>query len=385
MACPMENTSLNAGQVSINGIHMIKTSVYNLAIGMHVSKLDRDWLSTSFFRHSFRINNETQLKRLKAECLFVFIDKDKCKKEILSPIKQTATESIKSAGIKVNQTKKILVKFFSQLNKGVKLDARLLISSVNSLSNDVFNNTTTYLYLTKLKEKDHSLSEKSMNVFIFYLAFAKYLGVKKTALCEIGTAAILHDIGMISAPEELFQSAFINKDERKFIQNHTNVGVEILTKENVFSNLTLKIIKHHHENVDGSGYPNGLIGRDISVYARMLNIICMYEALTRDRIYKKSISPIEAVNTLVRNINTKLDIRLTIKFVEMLGLYPLGSTVTLKNGHLVQIISFDDKAGFCVIPYEKATKKINSSQAILVQSEEVDKIVGINSCFSEVS
>jgi hypothetical protein len=58
----------------------------------------------------------------------VFIDKDKCKKEILSPIKQTETESIKSAEIKVNQTKKILVKFFSQLNKGVKLDSKLLIS-----------------------------------------------------------------------------------------------------------------------------------------------------------------------------------------------------------------------------------------------------------------
>ncbi len=76
---------------------------------------------------------------------------------------------------------------------------------------------------------------------------------------------------------------------------------------------------------------------------------------------------------------------MTLKFVEMLGLYPLGSTVALKNGHLVQIISFDDKAGFCVMPYEKATTKINSLKAILVQSEEVDKIVAINSCFSEVS
>ena len=385
MACPIENTSLNAGQVSINGIHMIKTSVYNLAIGMHVSKLDRDWLSTSFFRHSFRINNETQLKRLKAECLFVFIDNDKCKKEIVSPIKQTTTESIKSAGIKVKQTKKILVKFFSQLNKDIKLDAKLLISCVNELSNDVFNNTKTYLYLTKLKEKDPSLSEKSMNVFIFYLAFAKHLGVRKTVLFEIGTAAILHDIGMLSAPEELFQSASINKDERNFIQNHTNVGVKMLAKEKIFSNLTLKTIKHHHENIDGSGYPNGLSGREISIYARMLNITCMYEALTRERIYKKAISPFEAVNTLVHNINTKLDIRLTLKFVEMLGLYPLGSTVALKNGHLVQIISFDDKAGFCVMPYEKATTKINSLKAILVQSEEVDKIVAINSYFSEVS
>ncbi|WP_198555717.1 HD-GYP domain-containing protein [Colwellia sp. 75C3] len=362
---------------------MIKTSVYNLAIGMHVSKLDRDWLSTSFFRHSFLINNETQLKRLRAECLFVFIDNDKCKTKLLSPIQPTPTESIQSAGIKVKQTKKLLIKFFSQLKQGVKVDTKLLISSINTLSRDVFNDTTTYLYLVKLKEKDDSLSEKSMNVFIFYLAFAKHIGVKKTVLLEIGTAAILHDIGMISAPEELFKSAFLNKDERKFITNHTNVGIEILAHEKIFSNLTIKIIKSHHENVDGSGYPDGLSGRDISVYARMLNITCMYEALTRDRIYRKAISPIEAVNTLVRNINTKLDARLTLKFVEMLGLYPIGSTVYLNNGHLVQIISFNDKAGFCVIPYETATTK--SLKAILVQAEDIDKIAGINSCFTEVS
>jgi len=173
-----------------------------------------------------------------------------------------------------------------------------LISFVNELSNDVFNNTKKYLYLTKLKEKDPLLSEKSMNIFIFYLAFAKYLGVKKTVLFEIGTAVILHDIVILSAPEELFQPASINKDERKFIQNHTNVGVKILAKEKVFSNLTLKTIKHYHKNIGGSGYPNGLSGRENSIYVRMLNITCMYEALTRERIYKKAISPFEAVNTL---------------------------------------------------------------------------------------
>lgn len=363
---------------------MIKTSVYNLTIGMHVSKLDRVWLSTSFFRHSFLIKNDNQLKRLKAECEFVFIDPDKSKNTLLSPIeKTTAAEAIKSATIEVSKTQKLLVKFFTQLQQGVNLDTKSLISSISTLTNNVFNNTETYLYLAKLKEKDNSLSEKSIKVFIFYLAFAKHIGIKKDKLFEIGTAAILHDIGMLSAPEELLRSAFINKDERKYIQNHTNVGVEILSKENVFSKLTLRTIKHHHENIDGSGYPDGIKGRDISLYSRMLNIICMYEAITRDRVYKKAVFPIEAVRTLVCNVDSKIDTRLTFKFIEMLGVYPLGSIVSLNNGELVQIISFDNNKGFTALACEAINKKQQIDKPLTIHSRDVHQIVNVNSCFVE--
>jgi HD-GYP domain-containing protein (c-di-GMP phosphodiesterase class II) len=267
---------------------MIKTSVYNLAIGMHVSKLDRVWMSISFFRRSFFIKNENQLKRLEAECEFVFFDPDKSKNTLLSPIdKTTTTKAIESASIEVSKTKNLLIKFFAKLQQGINLDTKSLILSISSLTNNVFNNTETYLYLAKLKEKDNSLSEKSIKVFIFYLAFAKHIGIKKDKLFEIGTAAILHDIGMLSVPEEFLISAFINKDERKYIQNHTNVGVEILSKENVFSKLTLRTIKHHNENLDGSGYTDGLKGRDISLYARMLNIICMKRL--RENVFIKKV------------------------------------------------------------------------------------------------
>lgn len=364
---------------------MIKTSVYNLAIGMHVSKLDRVWMSTSFFRRSFLIKNENQLKRLKAECEFVFIDPDKSKNTLLSPIeKTTTTEAIESASIEVSKTKNLLIKFFAQLQQGVNLDTKSLIPSISSLTNDVFNNTETYLYLAKLKEKDNSLSEKSIKVFIFYLAFAKHIGIKKDKLFEIGTAAILHDIGMLSVPEGLLRSAFINKDERKYIQNHTNVGVEILSKENVFSKLTLRTIKHHHENIDGAGYPDGLKGRDISLYARMLNIICMYEAITRDRVYKKGIFPIEAVRTLVCNVNSKIDTRLTFKFIEMLGVYPLGSIVSIKeSGELVQIISFDNNKVFRAMPSEAINKKQQFDKLLTIHSCDVHQMINVNSCFVE--
>ncbi len=287
---------------------MIKTSVYNLAIGMHVCKLDRNWLSTSFFRHSFLIKNQHELKRLKAECEFVFIDPNKSHTaENIDKSTSIEADSMESATNEINNIKKSLVKFFRQLMQGLYLDTKSLIPSIGALTNKVFNATETYLYISMLKDKDDSLVEKSIRVFILFLVFAKHIGVKKSQLLDIATAAILHDIGMISAPKSLLESAFISKGERKHIENHTIVGVEILSKENTFSELTLKTIKHHHENVDGSGYPNGLEGRDINLYSRMLNITCMFEALTRDRVYKKAVPPIEAARILTCNINSKLD------------------------------------------------------------------------------
>lgn len=211
------------------------------------------------------------------------------------------------------------------------------------------------------------------------MAFAKHIGVKKNQLLDIATAAILHDIGMLSAPKELLESAFISKGERKYIENHTKIGVEILSKENVFSKLTLQTIKHHHENVDGSGYPSGLKGRDIGLYPRMLNITCMYEALTRDRVYKKAISPIEAVKVLACNINSKLDSRLTLKFIETLGVYPSGSVVSLKNGEMFKVLSFDNKNGYSVASNESVKENEQTPIPIVIHSDDVKQLICVNS------
>jgi len=359
---------------------MIKTSVYNLAIGMHVSKLDRNWLSTSFFRHSFLIENQRQLKRLKEECEFVFIDLDK---SVVDASRKQATvrqaESIKSATKEINSIKKSLVDIFRQIQQSSYIDTKLLIPTIGPLINKVFSETNTYLYVIRLKKKDDSLAEKSIRVFILFLAFAKHIGVKKSLLLDIGLAAILHDIGMLCAPKELLKSAFISKGERKFIESHTKVGVEILSKENVFSDLTLKIIKHHHENVDGSGYPNGIKGRDIDLYSRMLNITCMYEALTRDRIYRKGISPIEAVKILTLNTDSKLDKRLTLKFIEAIGIYPLGSVIALSNGATFKVLSFDKKNGYSVVSKESIKENERAPTPKTIQSSDVKQLICVNS------
>jgi len=356
---------------------MIKTSVYNLAIGMHVSKLDRSWLSTSFFRHSFKIQTQKQLSRLKAECEFVFVDPDKStvSKSIEQPSK---AEAIKEASKEVDKAKKLLVNHFRKIQKGVNLNMKILIPLIGSLTNKVFDEAEVYLYITMLREKDNSLAEKSIRVFIFFLAFAKHIGVKKSLLLDISTAAILHDIGMLAAPTELLRSAFISKNERKYIESHTQIGVELLSKEKVFSDLTLSTIQHHHENVDGSGYPDGLKDRDIGLYSRMLNITCMYEALTRDRVYRKAVSPIEAAKILTFNADSKLDKRLTFKFIEALGVYPLGAVVALKNGEMYTILSFEQSSSYRVVANESLGSDEITSVPIFIKAKQVVQLISVN-------
>lgn len=379
LACLLEYECVVSEQVRINGINMIKTSVHNLVIGMHVAKLDQPWLSTSFFRHSFLISDQKQLDRLKAECEFVYIDPEKSVVEAGVEQKATTTaDSIKIAAKEIDNIKKSLVAVFGQIQKGSHLNTKLLIPTIGSLTNKILNETDTYLYIAKLKEKDNTLAEKSIKVFILFLAFAKHIGIKKDQLVDIGLAAILHDIGMLTVPKSVLNSAFLNKEERQYIENHTKVGVDILSQESDFSELTLKIISHHHENINGSGYPKGLKGRDISVYGRMLNITCMYEALTRDRAYKKAVSPIEAVTCLIRNIDTKIDSRLTLKFIEALGVYPPGSVISLNNGNRVQVKSVDAKRGYKVVPFEPVDKNEHDYTPVMIQLSDIKQLIYVN-------
>ncbi|WP_206482944.1 HD-GYP domain-containing protein [Thalassotalea sp. G2M2-11] len=350
---------------------MIKTSVYNLTVGMYVAKLDRNWLDTSFFRHSFLIKDQKLLERLKTECDFVFIDP--AKSVSTTNIKQqNQIDAINAAKLERNKAKKILVQFFDKIQRGDRIDSHFLINFIGTFTNKILCETESYLYLNMLEEKDNSLAEKSIRVFVFFLVFAKHIGVKKTQLLDIAIAAMLHDVGMLSAPKELLNSAFISKNERKYIENHTKIGVDILKKENTFSELILNTIKHHHENIDGSGYPSGLKGREISLYSRMLNITCMFEALTRNRVYRKAVSPIEAIKSLVHNINTKLDHRLTLRFIEAMGLYPPGSIISLKNDAQFKVLSYNPKTGYSVVE----NKLTNGTPApLIIQAKDIEQLI----------
>jgi cyclic di-GMP phosphodiesterase len=129
-----------------------------------------------------------------------------------------------------------------------------------------------------------------------------HLGLPEEEITALRRAGIVHDIGKIAVPDSiLLKPASLTPDEWKLIQEHPVVGERICAPLKSFR-LVLPIIRHHHEKFDGSGYPDGLRGKDIPVTARVLQIVDVYDALTTVRPYKPAFSITDALQTMKQEV-----------------------------------------------------------------------------------
>ena len=132
----------------------------------------------------------------------------------------------------------------------------------------------------------------------FSVELALALGLPDEQLVALRRAGIVHDIGKVAVPESiLLKPGPLTLEERKIMEQHPIVGVRICEPLRSFRQV-LPIIRHHHEKLDGSGYPDGLKGDEIPVTARIMTIVDIYDALTTERPYRSALSPTEAFSIM---------------------------------------------------------------------------------------
>ena len=128
------------------------------------------------------------------------------------------------------------------------------------------------------------------------------LGLPEDEITALRRAGIVHDVGKVAVPDAiLLKPGPLTADEWKVIRQHPLVGERICAPLKSFR-LVLPVIRHHHEKLDGSGYPDGLKGKQIPVTARVLQLVDVYDALTSERPYKRALSPAEALNTMEEEV-----------------------------------------------------------------------------------
>ena len=188
----------------------------------------------------------------------------------------------------------------------------------------------TYLNVIKtlckiLVKKDPYTRQHSQQVTYFSLVIGRALGFSKEELLVLEQAALLHDIGKIGIPDHiLHKPGPLSASEWELMKQHPNIGQEILEHIQVL-HLEQNTVRHHHERYDGKGYPTGLKGEEIPVYARILNIADSFHAMVSDRPYRKALPIERAVEELQKNRGTQFDPQLVDVFVKGLkeeGLYP---------------------------------------------------------------
>ncbi len=167
--------------------------------------------------------------------------------------------------------------------------------------------------------KDVGTGQHSRRVMNLALALAQKLGIKDPE--EIGAikyGAILHDIGKIGIPDDiLLKPSKLSKEEFDIMKQHTLLGEKVVSQVPGWE-LVADIVRHHHENIDGTGYPDGLTKEEISKRAQIVAIVDVYVALTEERAYRRALTSQEALELMKTLVGTKFDPEIFDEFVKLI-------------------------------------------------------------------
>lgn len=223
--------------------------------------------------------------------------------------------------------------FLSSLKRGAAKDLKPVEDLAESLIESVFDNKDALSCLTLIKDADAYLLEHSINCGILMGMLTQFLGYDRDTIEQASIGALLMDVGMSSLPKDVRNNnGNFSQSDWEVMKTHVETGIELVEQCGDISDLVLSIIAQHHERVDGSGYPKGLIKEDISELARIAAIVDTYDAMTSNRAHRESISPTQALKRLTSE--SGLDQNLVAQFIQCVGIHPVGSLVKLKSGKL---------------------------------------------------
>src|SRR5580765_3648197 len=217
-------------------------------------------------------------------------------------------------------------------------DATAARSMIDGLAQAVAQNRTALLALTTLKEYDHYTFTHMVNVSILTMGQARGLGIDGPLLREFGLAALMHDIGKVRTPLEILNKPdALSDDEFVIMKRHTVDGAEMLRGTPDVPALAPVIAFEHHLRIDGSGYPNGVQRPSLNLGTMLCGIADVYDAMRSQRAYQQAFPTDRILQVLKRNDGQQFDQHLVRRFVQLLGIYPVGNFVRLNSGEVAVV------------------------------------------------
>ncbi|GEB30656.1 MULTISPECIES: HD-GYP domain-containing protein [Brevibacillus] len=243
------------------------------------------------------------------------------------------------------QTRQIAVevieKTIKQITNSNKLARKISLKEMglhfqrafSSILDDLMQNKQMVGHLTTISSHSPSLYHHSVNVAVLATAVGMSIGYNRTQLMNLGVGAMLHDIGKVSLPEELLQKKERwNAEEQEIAKQHTTLGFNLLRKQHDISLMSAHVCLQHHERLNGSGYPQGLVGKQIHEFAQIVGICDIYDSLTSPRPWRKRYMPQDAVEYLLGSGGHLFEHHLVNAFIKHIAIFPIGSSVVLNTG-----------------------------------------------------
>lgn len=398
--------------MNTNSAAIKKIPVTKLRLGMHLHEFCGSWMDHPFRKTKFKLVNPADLTAIRRSAVtHVWIDTargaDLVERKSETPIETaheaavrieralgetvqataepttrvTLEDELARASAICNRARQAVTVMFGEARMGKAIETAELLPLVDAIANSVARNPGALVSLARLKNKDDYTYMHSVAVCGLMIALARRLGVDEPMVQEIALAGLLHDVGkamvsldVLNKPDKLTDAEFAH------IKSHPQAGHALLLEGGSAGPVVLDVCLHHHEKVDGTGYPERLDESTLSLYARMGAVCDVYDAVTSDRPYKRGWDPATAVRKMYDWSSGHFDPQIFQAFVKTVGIYPVGSLVRLASGRLGVVAEVDNqtlltpvvKTFYCT----RRGARTALSRVDLGQPETTDRIVG---------
>ena len=350
-----------------------KINVDQLTVGMHLKEFCGSWMEHPFWRTGFVITDPKDIAAvLTSSIKEVWIDTSKgldifggapgvseveseahveqqlqqvaeAAPRELAPV-STRAELERAAKICFN-SKQAVISIFQEARMGNAVDMGGAQQLVEDISDSVARNPGALISLARLKTVDDYTYMHSVAVCAMMVGLAKQLGLDEAQTRSAGMAGLMHDLGKALMPMDVLNKpGKLSPAEFNIIKTHPSEGHRLLLSGDKVDALVLDVCLHHHEKTDGSGYPKGLKGDEISLFAKMGAVCDVYDAITSNRPYKSGWDPAESLRKMAEWANGHFDAKVFQAFVKSLGIYPIGSLVKLTSGRLGVVVEQTGKS-----------------------------------------
>jgi HD-GYP domain-containing protein (c-di-GMP phosphodiesterase class II) len=247
------------------------------------------------------------------------------------------------------------------------------LSVVEDLVSYIIDTGDVNTSLCDIKTYDNYTYVHCLDTCIMSTFLGLSTGFNEGELKELGIGAILHDVGKTKISNKIINKCGALTDEEfEEIKRHPTYGEEILKKNMAIPNSILRAVSEHHERFDGNGYPNKLVGNQISKFAKVISICDVYDAISNDRSYREKYSPSDAYELILAGSDSLFDYSLVKSFKETFAVYPLGCCLKLSSGVegyvIKQNANFPDRPIIRVLYDGKTRKPISFYEINLLEN-----------------
>lgn len=343
-----------------------KIATRDVRLGMYIQAFCGSWMDHPFWRSKFVLTDPTDL-RLVHNCnvkeVWIDIAKGKDVDEGSAALEAVETpeqieaiqlfddvvndrltatsmqEEVKRASRIVKSARGAVSSMFADARMGKAIDKEVARQVAEDIADSVTRNSGALISLARLKTVDDYTYMHSVAVCALMVSLSRQLGLSDAEARKAGFAGLLHDMGKADVPLEILNKpGKLTDEEFAQIKLHPAYGAKRLRDAGIKDPVALDVCLHHHEHLNGKGYPKRLSGDALSQMARMGAICDIYDAITSNRPYKAGWDPAESLARMAQWVNGHLDPIIFQAFVRSLGIYPTGSLVMLTNGKLAVVV-----------------------------------------------